>query len=277
MNLNKFRNKLIIAAMLTFALGATPSEAVQAEPVYDLSNESNRRAVNSSLASDDTLAPGGRGGSLTGFAATVYTDLQEGVSAEDIEREVRLESNYNVIQDLGSMGGENSTLTIDGQGYDINGNSKKGLTVNIGQTLNIQNVGSFTRDTETGAVTILNNGANGFYKTNWSGEASYGAVVYNYGGTINIENSLFMNNDATYGGVINGTVNSITNSVFKNNRATNANGGVVNGLVKSITNSSFLVNRSCAGIVSLILSRYLFCAAVFSLICFVNFFSSSLD
>ena len=45
MNFNQLKNKLIIAAMMTFALGTATSGAVTAEPTYDLSSESNRRAV----------------------------------------------------------------------------------------------------------------------------------------------------------------------------------------------------------------------------------------
>ena len=112
---------------------------------------------------------------------------------------------------------ENANFTIDGAGYGVNGNGKGGITVGEGQTLNIQNVGAYTTDQETGEVTITNNGWNGFNGT-----------VINNSGTLNVKDSVFNGNTANNsdGGVLysSGTA-SITDSMFANNSANN--GGAI--------------------------------------------------
>ena len=108
---------------------------------------------------------------------------------------------------LGMLGGNNNTVTIIGNGYDINGNSQSGVTVNIGQILNINNIGS--------------NGSDGFNGFETDG---YGSAIYNNSyGTVTITGSIFSNNSASnWGGAIfndvNGTV-TITDSTFNNNSA----------------------------------------------------------
>ena len=134
---------------------------------------------------------------------------------------------------LGMLGGNNNTVTIIGNGYDINGNSQSGVTVNIGQILNINNIGS--------------NGSDGFNGFETDG---YGSAIYNNSyGTVTITGSIFSNNSASnWGGAIfNTSTATITDSTFSNNSAKYSGGAIynyVNGTV-TITDSTF--NNNSAG------------------------------
>ncbi len=122
-----------------------------------------------------------------------------------------------VKYDLGIMGGDGSRLTVNAGGYDINGNGYSGVTVNQGQTLNINNTGSES-----------SKGFNGFVS-----KISGGAV--NNNGTLNITDSSFSDNKAAIGGAIynNGTANinaDNKNVIFANNSASQNGGAIYNEL-----------------------------------------------
>ena len=111
-----------------------------------------------------------------------------------------------VYVDLGSMEGDNTTLTIRGNGYDIDGNLHTGVTVNEGQTLNIENVGMDSEGTVTG--------------DGWSGFGFDSTIINN--GNMDITNVVFSNNSITvgnvYGGIIKNTgyINNITGQFINN-------------------------------------------------------------
>ena len=92
--------------------------------------------------------------------------------------------------------------------------------------MNVNNVGAYTVDAQTGEVTITNDGWSGFTST------ASGGVLYN-SGTVNISNSVFKGNSSTIyglgGGAIfnNGTLN-VTNSIFSGNSATWQGGAIYN-------------------------------------------------
>ena len=91
--------------------------------------------------------------------------------------------NNNITNDgttgLGTLGGSDNTVTINGNMYDINGSSLGGITVNDTQTLNINNVG--TNDSD---------GFNGFEA------GGDGGAITNYA-TANITNKHMQQNYAT--------------------------------------------------------------------------------
>lgn len=146
------------------------------------------------------------------------TDLYSAVHSQESER------NYNMLADedlwcnLGTMAGSGSTLTINGGGFDINGyddvNHYSGITVQSGQTLNVNNVGAWK---------------------NMSGED--GSVLKN-SGTLNITNTNFEDNVSTAKGLIFNTGNSadmtITDSSFTNNKGR----AIYNNTTAHITNMS---------------------------------------
>lgn len=124
------------------------------------------------------------------------------------------------------MGGESgATLTIFGNGYNINGNGFDGINSATGRTINIYNAGSVDSD-----GTILSS-INGFVGT------QYGSFI-NFTGEnsiINVVSSVFTNNttknaDSTgynAGGAIRNYQGKLTisNSVFKDNFIDDTKGG----------------------------------------------------
>lgn len=113
-------------------------------------------------------------------------------------------------------------LTINGNGHDIDGNSKNGFySTEHWQTLNISNVGSLDRNGN------IRTSAHDFYKS-----SDGGSVIYNDTGVVNINNSVFANNNnndsgggdfSGIGGVLlswnDWMENHISNSIFDHNSA----------------------------------------------------------
>jgi hypothetical protein len=132
-----------------------------------------------------------------------------------------------------------SDTTIDGGGLITisGGNSVRVFTVNHGIALNLRNLAV----SDGGGV----------------GHAAGGAV-YNWGGTVTIDNSSFLNNSVIAGGgaICNYDypfappsqgVMTISNSTFSGNRTTAGSGGgsaIDNGSVLTVTNSTFFNNTS---------------------------------
>ena len=159
----------------------------------------------------------------------------------------------------GAMGGANSTLTIEGNGFGVKGYTTttnpstgvetttrySGISVANGQTLNINNIGSYTVDSQTGEVTVTNNGFEGFTKSDT------GAVIGNSGNT-NITNSVFSNNISSVRGAVYNAegLMTIKDSVFYKNSATGQySGALQNGVNDSsadliLDNTKFIENTS---------------------------------
>ena len=160
--------------------------------------------------------------------------LQQAVADSTANRIYTMNTNENVASDLGTMGGTNSTLTIKGNGHDINGNGHEGITVNSGRTLNVNNVGNSTDENSKGF--------NGF-------SSNAGGAIYNYRGTTSITDSTFTGNEANYGGAIyndSGTA-TITGSTFTGNSATQHGGAISNSDTATITDSTFTGNEAKYG------------------------------
>lgn len=126
-----------------------------------------------------------------------------------------------------------TNLTLDGSGQTVTldgGNRGPVLSVNGGVTFTLN------------ALTIAH------------GYSRYGGGILN-GGTVNISNSTFANNAATFendgfgGGILNegGATVSISNSTFANNTATNGGGLINGGGTVSISNSTFANNAASYG------------------------------
>lgn len=114
----------------------------------------------------------------------------------------------SINANLGTMGMANSTLNIFGNGYSVNGAGYSGVTVNFGQTLNINPLGASSTTTFT----------------NFNNSTGSGGVIYN-SGTANIYDSVFVNNTANGNG---GAIwnNGILNINTSNNGITTFSGNI---------------------------------------------------
>ncbi len=147
-----------------------------------------------------------------------WTDLQQaivnGTTPIDITGDITAEGS------LGTLGGSNNTVTINGNRFDItaekdaDGNNQySGITVNSGQTLHINNVGSL--DT---------NGFNGF--SSYSG----GAILNE--GRATITDSTFTGNESEYtGGAIS---NYNTANIIANESDTTFTGNTAGGRIQCV-------------------------------------------
>lgn len=164
---------------------------------------------------------------------------------------------------LGTMGG--TSLSIYGNHFSMNGNNlTSGITVNSGQTLNVNNFGSL--DTNNNVVNSIKNfkSANGGFINNagtvtisndiFSGNSATvsGGVLYNLGTAI-VRDSIFNGNTSgtTGGAIVNYSTGSldINNSSFNNNISTTTSGAIYNygGPVLNIANSTFKGNIGSSG------------------------------
>ena len=155
------------------------------------------------------------------------TTLHDAVQDTTAFRNYTMRRSENVTEDLGTMGGDGSILSINGGGYSVNANGYKGITVKSGQTLHIRNVGTWTTTTDDeGRLTDAQ------ITRSWNGSSmANGAVLHvNSGGVASVENSAFTNNKAPSGegGVIynEGTLTELS-GVFKNNSTSGGDAGAI--------------------------------------------------
>ena len=119
-----------------------------------------------------------------------------------------------ITEDLRHMQGENSTLTVNGNGHTLDGNGKQGIIVKKGQTLIFNDV--IAKNFEKTGTGLISD--------------SYGSVVYNYEGHIENFSGTFEDNKNAYEGTVlanEGTVNTISGT-FKNNTNTGYGGTIYN-------------------------------------------------
>ena len=164
-------------------------------------------------------------------------NLVNAIKRTDEQRNYVMNADENVTENLGVMGGDGSTLSINGNGHDIIAelddegyNQYSGIKVNDGQTLSINNVGTQTSQ-----------GFTGFTSEN-------GAAIDN-NGTLNITNSVFTNNLATTAGgaIYNTNELNITDSIFNENAACGDGGAIYNdhgvvNIIASENNTEFTGN-----------------------------------
>lgn len=183
-------------------------------------------------------------GATTNTGILGYTRTGDGTSYNGLGNAVQDTSTYRsfsatgyvmgIPSNLGAMGGTNSALTLFGNGNSIDGNSKSGITIASGQTLNVFNFGSLNES---------NNIVNSIKNFVGSGLG----FVYD-SGTLNISNSIFYNNQSiNSSGVI--FVDSlafatINDSIFSNNQAVSYGGAIFNGGTTYIENTKFIDNKT---------------------------------
>ncbi len=185
-----------------------------------------------------------------------WTDLtaaiQAGTTPIDITGDITAEGN------LGTLGGSNNTVTIDGGGNDINGSGHQGIRVNSGQTLNVNNVGNSTDENSKGfngfssssGGAIYNRGTATITGSTFTGNRAYSGGAISNNGTATITGSTFTGNEANYsGGAIyndrgTATITTITDSTFTGNRANSDGGAIYSSSTATITDSTFTGNSS---------------------------------
>ena len=142
-----------------------------------------------------------------------------------------------------SMG--NPTLTIEGNGATITGNSNQFFTINSGRTLIINNVIIDGTSADDGGA-INNNGTltltNSIIKNSI---ATNGGAIYSIG-TVNLENVTFESNQATYkgGAIYNTGTLTVDESTFNNNLVTDGTNSRDDGGAAIFTNSTLTVLNS---------------------------------
>ena len=154
----------------------------------------------------------------------------------DGNRQYEMLEDETITQDLGTMNGDKSTLTINGYGHNINGDGHSGIYVNKGQTLYVNNVGNPSDENSLGF--------NGFVSNN------NGGAISNTG-TMTITDSTFSNNSAEYrgGAIANYGTMTITGSSFSDNSTGEKGygGAIFNYGTTTITDSTFTNNSGLAG------------------------------
>ena len=139
-----------------------------------------------------------------------------------------------------------TSLTLDGGGYDLNGNGGFGFRTDDGQFLSVNNFGYID---ENGKII---SSIHGFQKTDGTSGDVIAADGTNSGSKFTIHDSVFSNNNVSgsgaNGGVININLSSgiITNSNFVNNSSEHWGGVVAVGTDSSLTvlNSHFSGNSA---------------------------------
>ena len=166
-----------------------------------------------------------------------FTQLKAAIISSTTARNFITNNDMVSTSALGAMSGTtgvNSVLTINGANYSLNGAGFSGMTLVALRTLNVNTFGALNSD---GSV------LNSIKNFNLVGN---GAFLYNNGGTVAINNSVFSSNTATNGGVFyNNLGNStITSSTFYNNSASSQGGAFFNAAGNFIVKSSSFTNNA---------------------------------
>ncbi len=119
-------------------------------------------------------------------------------------------------------GPASTTTTIDGGGFQFNGDDHIGFVIGSDQSLSLTNGGTF--QVVDNALTVSSS------YSSFEGNLN-GSVFQNQGGSVVLEKSVFTDNQARRnGGVIDqqsGSSLTVTNSAFRGNKVTLASGGVL--------------------------------------------------
>ena len=198
------------------------------------------QVADDNLKSAVTLSAGAIDPSITGLFSydkadgmltyNSSTTLNDAVTSTETDRIYNITSDTDIYKGFDGMGG--SSLTINGNQYNVNGNGYYDLSTSNNQTLTINDVGDRTSENASGF--------NNFKSIN-------GGVIYSRGNTV-ITNSVFSNNSSDDdGGAVfndNGTL-SIDNSDFINNVANSDGGAILNlNTTTTINGSSFINNKA---------------------------------
>ncbi len=165
----------------------------------------------------------------TGNLVFGYGDLYSVVHLDAEQRSYTLGETEYVDKSLNEMGGENATLTINGNYFSIVGDNVDGITVNEGQTLNVNDVTGY-RGFNTA---IFNSGnlniTNVTFGSNTTDITNTGILSFNGNNTVNI---------------VNGTgVATVKNGTTTNNGSFVQNRLIVNAGAKYINNGSTSINN----------------------------------
>ena len=212
-----------------------------------------------------------------GVLGTSKINLADAVNNKDAQNRVyQLTGNEEVLSDLGTMAGTDSTLIVNGAGNEIKGNDNAGATIDTGNTLtfnNIKNIDGFKDDlfaTNEGTINLSNvtlsdkiqgsgvvnvNGSStinnsitnainlnsGYLTLGQMGDLSQAMSLVANGGGLNLQNGAIQNTNLG-----NLTLNSDLNLRLDGNFATNqldtitANNFTSNGNFINIANISIL-------------------------------------
>ena len=195
------------------------------------------------------------------FNAGDYSQLQTAFDASDEEVTVNITHDIT-LQASPGLSSSIKTLTIEGNGFTINGsNQYRFLDIQTGTTVNINNLTITNCHSDGDGGAIYNNGTLNIYNSNLTqntatgqyGGYGYGGAIYNNkGGTLNITQSNLTHNTANSrgGAIYNGGTLTLTQSNLTQNTATSGYGGAIyNDYLgnTTITNSVFYNNNANEG------------------------------
>ncbi len=178
-------------------------------------------------------------GNLLFTQSNIYDLFYTAIKADTSSYNLTLSNNAEVDQDINEMlGTTDKTVEVNGNGNSINGNGYKGVIIGNSQTLTLNNIGS---------ESVAESGYKNFNST------SGGAI--NNSGTLNITNTIFRDNSASEegGAIYNGaalTINGgsfINNTAFRGGAIYNTGENAVININTNINNVSFLNNSSAGG------------------------------
>ena len=142
---------------------------------------------------------GKKDGSINIAKVTGTVKLSDIIKDKDVNNYSFTEKDITVDADLGALVGEGRELTIDGNGNEIDGNGKKGVTVDDGQILNLINLtmNGFSGNAVTNNGTVNTQGD--FYADkvenngtmNTSGFAYIDELAMGDGATVKVDGQLF--------------------------------------------------------------------------------------
>ena len=205
--------------------------------------------------------------SISNVSYAEYSSLSEAIHDTTTPREYSFSGIEQVTSDIGNMAAGTLTINGTGAGSGIHSNSKRGITVNSGSTLIMQDIGSADVDLDTGAITydsgvdgFQRNGGGAIYNSgtltlndvvfnNNSGGGGSGSAIYNKGHITSITGKILNGQNAS-GAICNEGENSVIDSIvadFVGNRNGNHGAAIVSGVnakILEIKDSNFIANSS---------------------------------
>ena len=123
--------------------------------------------------------------------ASEYTLIEN----EDIAADIASLGITDNTKSIGALKSGETTFTINGAGFSINGNGKAGITIADGQTLNINNVGADTTSVSNGFYGFA--GDDGTYVLDNNGTLNLTSVIFGDNNIPDINNNNTLNLDGT--------------------------------------------------------------------------------
>ena len=185
--------------------------------------------------------------------ATTYPDCEAGSGADTINLSVNVSLDRYFVSDstYGQTGTPaiTSEIILDGMSYTIQRTGAPSCNIN-GDNQNYEF--RFFRIASGGFLTLQNMTIKNGCPDGTNNESKSGGAIFNEG-SLEVYNSLFVENHALFGGAIGnneGTINDIANNTFSHNVSNSKGGAIYNfysSIINSVTNNTFIDNWATNG------------------------------